>query len=74
MIDPRVMYSDSFEVVANQRGVVLNFSQVGGQNGSPLTVARIGMSREQAKMIMGILHQALYDIDNPGRKQLGDGQ
>ena len=74
MVDPRVMYSDSFEVVANNRGVVLNFSQSAGQNGQPLTISRIGMSREQAKTIMGILHQALYDIENPGRKQLGDGQ
>jgi transcriptional regulator with XRE-family HTH domain len=74
MIDPRVMYSDSIEVVANDRGVVLNFSQVGGQHGQPLTVARIGMSREQAKMVMGILHQTLYDLENPRRKTLGDGK
>jgi len=73
MIDPRVMYSDSVEVVADSRGVVLNFSQNAGQHGRPLTVARIGMSREQAKMVMGILHQALYDLDNPQRKRLGDG-
>jgi hypothetical protein len=74
MIDPRVMYSDSVEVVANGKGVVLNFSQAGGQPGQPLTVARIGMSPEQAKMVMGILHQALYDIDNPHHHKLGDGQ
>lgn len=74
MIDPRVMYSDSVEVVANNKGVVLNFSQNAGQHGQPLTVARIGMSREQAKMVMGILHQALYDQENPRRHQLGDGQ
>ena len=74
MIDPRVMYSDSVEIVANSKGVVLNFSQAAGQQGQPLTVSRIGMSREQAKMVMGILHQALYDLDNPRRNQLGDGQ
>ena len=74
MIDPRVMYSDSVEVVANNKGVVLNFSQVGGQQDQPLTISRIGMSRDQAKMVMGILHQALYDMDNPGRRQLGDGK
>lgn len=74
MIDPRVMYSDSVEVVANNKGVVLNFSQAAGQQGQPLTVSRIGMSRDQAKMVMGILHQALYDLDNPRHKQLGDGQ
>src|SRR5262249_4124749 len=74
MVDPRVMYSDNVEVVADKRGVVLNFSQVSGQHGQPLTVSRIGMSREQAKLVMGILHQALYDLENPNRKRLGDGQ
>jgi transcriptional regulator with XRE-family HTH domain len=74
MIDPRVMYSDSVEVIANNKGVILNFSQSGAQRDQPLTVSRIGMSREQAKMVMGILHQALYDMDNPGRRQLGDGK
>lgn len=74
MIDPRVMYSDTMEVSANQKGVVLNFSQSAGQNDQPLTIARIGMSREQAKLVMGVLHQALYDIENPRRpRQLGDG-
>jgi len=75
MIDPRVMYSDTMEVTANQKGVVLNFSQTAGQSdGQPLTVARIGMSREQAKLVMGVLHQALYDLDNPRPpRQLGDG-
>jgi len=73
MIDPRVMYSDNVEVVANERGLVVNFSQAAGQQGQPLTVSRIGMSRDQAKTLMGMLHQALYDLDNPRRKQLGDG-
>jgi hypothetical protein len=73
MIDPRVMYSDSAEIEANKRGIVLNFSQVGGQHGQPVTVSRIGMSREQANALMGMLHQALYDLDNPSKKQLGDG-
>ena len=77
MIDPRVMYSDQVEVVTNSKGVVLNFSQAAGQNNQPLTIARIGMSHDQAKMVMGVLHQALYDFENKqqrGRKQLGDGK
>lgn len=74
MIDPRVMYSDNVEIVASSEGVVLNFSQVAGQHGQPLTVSRIGMSREQAKMLMGVLHQALYDLENPNRKRLGGGK
>ncbi len=69
MIDPRVMYSDTVEVVANNQGVVLNFSQSAGPNGQPLTISRIGMSHDQAKTVMGILHQVLYNIDNPGNKR-----
>lgn len=74
MIDPRVMYTDDVEISANNRGVIVNFSQSAPQPGQPLTVSRIGMSREQAKMLMGLLHQALYDQENPGRKRLGNGQ
>ncbi|HSX06461.1 MAG TPA: helix-turn-helix transcriptional regulator [Candidatus Saccharimonadia bacterium] len=74
MIDPRVMYSDAVEVIGGLEGVVLNFSQNAGQHGQPLTVSRIGMSREQAKMLMGALHQALYNFDNPDHKRLGDGK
>jgi len=74
MIDPRVMYSDSVEVIANSKGVVVNFAQAAGQNGQPLTFARIGMSHEQAKLVMGVLHQALYDFENHRHtKRLGDG-
>lgn len=74
MVDPRIMYSDGVEAVAGDRGVVLNFSQVNGPNGQPLTVSRIGMSREQAQMLMGVIHQVLYDMDNPAKRRLADGQ
>ena len=74
MIDPRIMYSDGVEAIAGNRGVVLNFSQMNGPGGQPLMVSRIGMSREQAQQLMGILHQVLYDLDNPqNNKQLGQG-
>lgn len=74
MIDPRVMYSDNVEIVTNKEGIVINFGQTNGVNGSPLTVSRIGMSHAQARDVLGVLHQALYDIDNPGnRYRLGDG-
>ena len=73
MVDPRIMYSDGVEVVAGNRGVVLNFSQMNGPEGKPLAIARVGMSRVQAEQLMGILHQVLYDMDNPGNKQLGSG-
>jgi transcriptional regulator with XRE-family HTH domain len=75
MIDPRVMYSDSAEIIANRQGIVLNFSQTTDNSGHPLTVSRIGMSETQAKLLMGLLHQALYNLDNPGgRKELPGGR
>lgn len=75
MIDPRVMYSDSAEIIANRQGIVLNFSQTTDNGGHPLTVSRIGMSETQAKLLMGLLHQALYNLDNPGgRKELPGGR
>jgi transcriptional regulator with XRE-family HTH domain len=75
MIDPRVMYSDNVEVVTNSKGVVVSFSQSAGQNGQPLTISRIGMSHDQAKLLMGVLHQALYDSENRNeRKRLSDGK
>lgn len=73
MVDPRIMYSDGVEVIAGNRGVVVNFSQVNGPDGKPLTVSRIGMSRVQAEQLMGILHQVLFDMDNPTTRQLGSG-
>jgi hypothetical protein len=33
------------------------------------------MSREQAKLVMGVLHQALYNVENPRTpRRLGDGK
>ena len=57
-VDPRVIYSDSVQVTSNQGGVVINFSQ---GNGTPqaMTTARIGMSRDQALIVMHSLHAAL---------------
>ena len=77
MIDPRVMYSDATEIIANKQGVILNFSQTSGNNPNdkPLTVSRIGMSYQQAKALMGMLHQVLYDRDNPHNpRQIGNGE
>lgn len=74
MLDPRVMYSDGVEVVANKQGVILNFDQTANPGSQHLTIARIGMSYDQAKAVMGLLHQVLYDHDNPGStRRLGTG-
>jgi len=65
-IDPRVIYSDSVHISVNPGGVVMNFSQTGpGNSNQPLAIARIGMSRDQAKNVMKVLGEALHQFDNP---------
>lgn len=56
-VDPRVMYSDHIQVSANASGVVLNFAQ--RSLPQPMITARVGMSREQAREVLRVLHQAL---------------
>lgn len=57
-VDPRVIYSDSVQVTANQTGVVINFAQGVGTPQS-ITTARIGMSRDQAQTVLYALQTAL---------------
>lgn len=69
-VDPRVIYSDGAQVVANSSGVVLNFAQgVGTPN--MLTTARIGMSRDQAQALLLTLQRTL-EASKP--KQLPPGK
>lgn len=75
MLDPRVMYTDGVEVFATDEGVVINFHQRTGVPAQPIVVSRVGMSREQARTFMGLLHKVLYDMDNPSPEhRLGDGK
>jgi transcriptional regulator with XRE-family HTH domain len=57
-VDPRIIYSDGVQVTANSNGVVLGFSQ-GAGTPNALTTARIGMSREQAHVLLRTLQQTL---------------
>jgi DNA-binding XRE family transcriptional regulator len=57
-VDPRIVYSDGVQVVANNVGVTLHFSQ-GSGTPQPLTTARIGMSREQAYGLLNTLQNTL---------------
>lgn len=57
-IDPRIIYSDTMHVNAGPNGVVLSFAQNAG-SGQPLTTARVGMSREQARSVIRTLQAAL---------------
>jgi transcriptional regulator with XRE-family HTH domain len=70
-IDARTMYSDNIEVTAGPSGVVMNFTQAAGQ-ASPMPVAKVGMSVEQAKIVLQVLEQALLRakyLNGPRRLQ-----
>jgi len=58
-LDARIVYSDTYQVMINQYGVVMNFLQNSGQNGQPLAVARVGMSLDHAKKVVEILQQTI---------------
>lgn len=57
-LDPRIIYSDGAQIMANTNGVVLSFSQASGTP-QALTTARIGMSREQAYRLLETLRSTL---------------
>lgn len=57
-MDMRTVYSDGVEVATNAAGVTMSFVQTTGHNKhSP--VARLGMSYDQAKIVMQTIEQAL---------------
>ena len=57
-MDVRTQYTDGVEVAQNQAGVVMTFTQAGG-NGQPQPVAKVGMSIEQAEAVSAALQQTL---------------
>jgi transcriptional regulator with XRE-family HTH domain len=50
-LDVRVMYSDGIAISSNDKGVVMNFLQRGGQEQS-LVVSRVGMSYPEATEVL----------------------
>lgn len=56
--DNRIIYSDVVNVVNSTQGVVLNFLQAQGE-GSPVAIARVGMSKEQAFRVLEALGRSL---------------
>jgi transcriptional regulator with XRE-family HTH domain len=57
-IDMRTMYSDGLDVHVSPSGVTLNFTQATGP-GQVNPVGRIGMSHQQAELVMQTIQQAL---------------
>lgn len=57
-IDARTQYTDGVDISINNAGVVMSFTQAGG-NGRAQPVAKVGMSLAQAEAVMNTLQQAL---------------
>ncbi len=68
-IDSRIVYTDMVQATVNDFGIVVNFQQNSPQpNTQPLTVARVGMSREHAENVISILQKILSEKNIPKRK------
>lgn len=68
--DPKTVYSDEVEAIANKAGVTLTFSQASGPKSSTV-VSKIGMSQEQAGEVIRQIQLALLKSKyEPGKRQL----
>lgn len=68
-LDPRTIYSDGLDVVINPAGVTLNFTQSNLQN-QPMPIARVGLSHQQAELVVKTLEQALLHARYNGGSKL----
>jgi transcriptional regulator with XRE-family HTH domain len=66
--DKRILFTDVVDVIVNNYGVVMNFMQGNGPSSKPVTVARVGMSREHAKSVLKILQVTLAQTERSAPK------
>lgn len=64
-MEARTAYTDGVEAVANQAGVTVEFTQAGAQ-GQAASVAKLGMSCEQAENVIKTLQSALLKAKYSG--------
>lgn len=62
--DNRVAFSDTADISANKNGVVVNFSLAAG-NPQPQSIARIGMSLDQAQNLIDQLKNSITQATQP---------
>ncbi|MGZ6004721.1 MAG: helix-turn-helix domain-containing protein [Candidatus Saccharimonadales bacterium] len=76
--DLRILYTDLIHMAVNDSGVVINFLQSGAIGNQPLSVARVGMSKTQAKQMLKLLQhtlgqsKALRAKNLPAQKRVAD--
>ncbi len=63
-MDNRVVFSDTAQINAKETGVVINFAQSSDAQ-PPQLISRIGMSVEQAKILLAQLQESLAALDAP---------
>lgn len=72
-VDSRVIYTDLVYASTNNRGLVLNFMQQNGSDDKPMIASRVGMSQEQARVLLHTLQKTLLQsqpkaLPAPGAK------
>ncbi len=67
--DTRTIYSDGLDVIWNEAGMTLNFTQAAGSSQS-LPVAKVGMSHEQAEQVINTLQRAILHAKYVGGTKL----
>lgn len=69
-LDMRTQYTDGVEVLANQSGITMQFTQA-AHGGTTQPVARVGMSYEHAQIVLETLQKAiLYGKANYTQRRL----
>lgn len=58
-LDNRILYTNGAEIITDETGVVLNFTQSDNSNKSPSAISRVGMSYVQAEQLLQTLQRAL---------------
>lgn len=67
--DTRTIYSDGLDVIWNNSGMTLNFTQSTGTSQN-LPVAKLGMSHEQAEKVIDTLQRAVLHAKYVGKTKL----
>ena len=57
-LEPRTLYTDALDIHYDSNGLLLNFKQVVGQS-RPISVAKLGMSYDQAEQVQKTLQRVL---------------
>ena len=62
-VDNKILFTDIVDVTVNNYGVVMNFMQATGPSSKPVSIARVGMSRDHAKSVLQILQVTLEQTE-----------